>query len=62
MPIIITRFKLEILFRIIVCPLLYAPKYCDNRLPPQDNKLKDVIEVNQWIHKFNKDNTGNMNA
>ena len=62
MSIIITKFKLEILFRIIVCPLLYAPKYCDNRLPPQDNKLKDVIEVNQWIHKFNKDNTGNIDV
>ena len=54
--------QVKILFRIIVCPLLYAPKYCDNRLPPKDNKLKDVIEVNQWIHKFNKDNTGNMNV
>ena len=46
----------------MVCPLLYAPKYCDNWLPPKDNRLKDVIEVNQWIHKFNKDNTGNMNV
>ena len=47
-----------IICRIILCPLLYAPKYCDNRLPPSDNKLKDVLEVNRWIHKFNKDNTG----
>ena len=37
---------------------MYAPKYCDNRLAPEENMLQKVIEVNRWIQKFNKENTG----
>jgi len=44
--------------RIVICPILYAPKYCDNRLPPNQNYLHKVFEVNQWIHQFNRQNTG----
>ena len=37
---------------------MYAPKYCDNRLSAEENMLQKVIEVNRWIHNFNKENTG----
>ena len=43
--------------RVIICPLLYAPKFCDNRLPPEENHLEKIIEVNQWIKEFNQENT-----
>ena len=41
--------------RVVICPILYAPKYCDDRLPPGQNFLHKVFEVNQWIHQFNKE-------
>merc|ERR1711997_90983 len=50
--------KHEVRNRIIISQMLYAPKYCDNRLAPEANMLQKVIEVNRWIHKFNRDNTG----
>ena len=44
--------------RVVICPILYAPKYCDDRLPPGNNYLTKVFEVNAWIHRFNETNSG----
>jgi hypothetical protein len=38
--------------------LLFAPKFCSNRLPPHENHLSKIIGVNKWIKKYNKKNTG----
>ena len=44
--------------RVIISSLLYAPKYCDSRLNPKDNKVEKVRLVNKWIQEYNKDATG----
>ena len=44
--------------RVVICPILYAPKYCDDRLPPGNNYLAKVFEVNAWIHRFNETSSG----
>merc|ERR1719300_821069 len=44
--------------RVVICPILYAPKYCDDRLPPGNNYLTKVFEVNAWIHRFNETSSG----
>ena len=44
--------------RVIICPLLYAPKFCDDRLPAPENHLEKIIEVNKWIKGYNKEQTG----
>ena len=45
-------------FRVVICPLLFAPKFCSNRLPPAENHLSKIIGVNKWIKKYNRKNTG----
>ena len=44
--------------RVVICPLLFAPKFCDDRLNPNDNYLDKIINVNKWIKGFNKRQTG----
>lgn len=44
--------------KIVICPILYAPKYCDKSLPHSDNQLTKVIRVNKWIQNFNLNRTG----
>ena len=44
--------------RVVICPLLFAPKFCDDRLEPNDNFLDKIIQVNKWIKSFNKEHTG----
>jgi len=44
--------------RVVICPLLFAPKFCSNRLPPAENHLSKIIGVNKWIKKYNRKNTG----
>ena len=45
-------------FRVVICPLLFAPKHCDPRLPKNENHLAKIIEVNEWIREFNNATTG----
>lgn len=45
---------------VVISSLLYAPKYCDSRLPSQKNMLHKVREVNSWIEQFNMEETGLM--
>ena len=40
--------------RLIVATLLYAPKYCDNRLSNNNNMVEKVREVNKWIEDYNQ--------
>ena len=42
----------------VICPLLFAPKFCSNRLPPAENHIAKIIGVNKWIKKHNKRSTG----
>jgi len=44
--------------RVIVATLLYAPKYCDNRLSNNNNMVEKVREVNKWIEDYNQQETG----
>eukprot|EP00090_Calanus_glacialis_P000442 TRINITY_DN10266_c0_g1_i1.p1 TRINITY_DN10266_c0_g1~~TRINITY_DN10266_c0_g1_i1.p1 ORF type:complete len:243 (-),score=77.16 TRINITY_DN10266_c0_g1_i1:102-830(-) len=46
--------------KIVIASLLFAPKYCDSRLPRQKNMLHKVREVNSWIEQFNKEESGLM--
>ena len=49
-------------FRVVICPLLYAPKFCDHLLNKNENLLAKIITVNQWIKNFNESTTGlNLN-
>jgi len=45
---------------VVIASLLYAPKYCDIRLPSHKNMLDKVREVNRWIEQYNMDETGIM--
>ena len=58
LPYILHLISHSYICRILICPIVYAPKYCDNRLSAEENMLQKVIEVNRWIHNFNKENTG----
>lgn len=51
------RHKHKIPNRVVICPLLYAPKFCDARLSPHENHLSKILEINQWIKKFNENTT-----
>lgn len=43
----------------VICPLLFAPKFCDNRISSTDsNFLSKIIKINQWIKDFNTETTG----
>ena len=44
--------------RVVICPLLYAPKFCDAKLSQTENHLPKIFRVNQWIKQFNEMNTG----
>lgn len=44
--------------KVVICPLLYAPKFCDAKLNQSQNHLPKILRVNQWIKEFNKMNTG----
>lgn len=50
--------KYSVTNRVVICPILYAPKYCDDRLAPAQNYLEKVFGVNQWIHRFNQSESG----
>lgn len=43
--------------RIVICPLLYAPKFCDSKLDDDENYLGKIMAVNEWIYKYNEKNT-----
>ena len=45
-------------FRVVICPLLYAPKFCDKRLPVEENLTSKIKAINNWITDFNKNTTG----
>ena len=44
-------------FRVVICPLLYAPKFCDQRLKSDENYLEKIISINEWIKDFNRKTT-----
>jgi len=44
--------------RVVICPLLYAPKFCDAKLNQTENHLPKIFRANQWIKQFNEMNTG----
>ena len=45
-------------YRVVICPLLYAPKFSDKRLPKTENFTSKIKAVNEWIVDFNKKSTG----
>lgn len=44
--------------RIVLCTVLYAPKFCDRSLPPQFDMKDKVRKVNNWIESWNTAETG----
>eukprot|EP00088_Acartia_fossae_P001606 TRINITY_DN10633_c0_g2_i1.p1 TRINITY_DN10633_c0_g2~~TRINITY_DN10633_c0_g2_i1.p1 ORF type:complete len:376 (-),score=56.54 TRINITY_DN10633_c0_g2_i1:243-1370(-) len=44
--------------RIVLCTILYAPKFSDNSLPRNRNMTDKIRKVNAWIHNFNDESTG----
>jgi len=44
--------------RVVICPLLFAPKFCDAKLQQKENHLSKIISINKWIKEFNENTTG----
>ena len=44
--------------RVVICPLLFAPKFCDAKLSQNENHLSKILCINKWIKDFNENTTG----